>query len=110
MSCVDAAAFAGGVRNDYLNLYMEAALAPTERVIVHAGASGVGTAALQMLKHSNNPSFVTWAIRPNGAMSAGADAGSIVTRDLSCRSIQAWAKTALTLFLIRWAGNTSWIT
>lgn len=43
----------------YLNLYMEAALQPGERVVLHAGASGVGTAALQMLKETNNPTFVT---------------------------------------------------
>ena len=57
--CGDAAALPEVFATAYLNLYMEADLAPTERVIVHAGASGVGTAALQMLKHSNNPSFVT---------------------------------------------------
>ena len=43
----------------YLNIYMEAHLAVQENVIVHAGASGVGTAAIQMLKGSNNPVFVT---------------------------------------------------
>ena len=59
VSVVDAAALPEVFATAYLNLYVEAALAPTERVIIHAGASGVGTAALQMLKHSNNPSFVT---------------------------------------------------
>ena len=43
VSCVDAAALPEVFATAYLNLYMEAALAPTERVIVHAGASGVST-------------------------------------------------------------------
>jgi len=43
----------------YLNLYMEAALAKGERVLLHAGASGVGTAAIQLCKAFHNPCFVT---------------------------------------------------
>jgi putative PIG3 family NAD(P)H quinone oxidoreductase len=43
----------------YLNLYMEAALQPAERVLLHAGASGVGTAAIQLCKAFGNPCFVT---------------------------------------------------
>ncbi len=43
----------------YLNLYMEADLQPGERVLVHAGASGVGTAAIQLCRSTHNPVFVT---------------------------------------------------
>lgn len=43
----------------WLNLFMEARLAPGEKVIVHAGASGVGTAAIQLCRAFGNPSFVT---------------------------------------------------
>lgn len=43
----------------YLNLYMEAALARRERVLLHAGASGVGTAAIQLCRAFNNPCIVT---------------------------------------------------
>ncbi len=43
----------------YLNLYMEANLARGERVVIHAGASGVGTAAIQLCNTTNNPCFVT---------------------------------------------------
>lgn len=43
----------------YVNLYMEANLQPGETVLVHGGASGVGTAAIQMCKQSGNPIFVT---------------------------------------------------
>ncbi len=43
----------------FLNLYMEANLQPAERVVLHAGASGVGTAAIQMCRATHNPCFVT---------------------------------------------------
>jgi putative PIG3 family NAD(P)H quinone oxidoreductase len=43
----------------YLNLYTEARLERGERVLIHAGASGVGTAAIQLCTTTSNPCFVT---------------------------------------------------
>ena len=43
----------------YLNMYMEAGLQPGEKVVLHAGASGVGTAGIQLAKAFGNPCFVT---------------------------------------------------
>ncbi|MDA1077344.1 MAG: NAD(P)H-quinone oxidoreductase [Proteobacteria bacterium] len=43
----------------YLNLYMEAGLKTAERVLLHAGASGVGTAAIQLCRQTSNPVYVT---------------------------------------------------
>jgi putative PIG3 family NAD(P)H quinone oxidoreductase len=43
----------------FVNLYMEAALQPGETVLVHGGASGVGTAAIQLCNASGNPIIVT---------------------------------------------------
>ncbi len=43
----------------YLNLFMEAGLQKAERVLLHAGASGVGTAAIQLCKAFHSPCFVT---------------------------------------------------
>jgi putative PIG3 family NAD(P)H quinone oxidoreductase len=43
----------------WLNLFMEAGLQPGEKVILHAGASGVGTAAIQLCRDFGNPCFVT---------------------------------------------------
>lgn len=43
----------------FVNLYMEAQLQAGESVLVHGGASGVGTAAIQLLKASGNPVYVT---------------------------------------------------
>lgn len=43
----------------YLNIFMEAATQPGEHVLLHAGASGVGTAAIQMCRVFDNPCYVT---------------------------------------------------
>lgn len=59
MSFTEAAALPEVLTTAWLNLYREAALQPGERVLLHAGASGVGTAALQLLRRSGNPAFVT---------------------------------------------------
>ena len=59
LSFVEAAALPEVFATAYLNLYTEAALAPGERVLLHAGASGVGTAAIQLCRAFGNPVFVT---------------------------------------------------
>jgi putative PIG3 family NAD(P)H quinone oxidoreductase len=43
----------------YLNLVLEAALQPGERVLVHGGASGVGTAAIQIARWRGCPVAAT---------------------------------------------------
>ncbi|MCB0126155.1 MAG: NAD(P)H-quinone oxidoreductase, partial [Caldilineaceae bacterium] len=56
----------------FVNLYMEAAIQSGEVALVHGGASGVGTAAIQLLKASGNPVIVT----------AGTDEKIAACRDL----------------------------
>jgi len=43
----------------YLNLFMEAGLQLGERALLHAGASGVGTAGIQMCREFGSPVYVT---------------------------------------------------
>nr|WP_239482004.1 NAD(P)H-quinone oxidoreductase [Pseudomonas insulae] len=43
----------------WLNLYQLAALKPGEKVLLHAGASGVGSAAIQLCKAFGNPCWVS---------------------------------------------------
>src|SRR5690554_315149 len=43
----------------YLNIFLEANLAEGERVLVHAGASGVGTAAIQLSRVFDAPVYAT---------------------------------------------------
>lgn len=61
----------------YLNLFMEARLARGEYAVIHAGASGVGTAAIQMCKGFGNPVFVTAGSQDKieRCVEFGADAG-----------------------------------
>jgi putative PIG3 family NAD(P)H quinone oxidoreductase len=58
-SFAEAAALPEVYLTAFVNLYMEAALQPGETVLVHGGASGVGTAAIQLCNASGNPIFVT---------------------------------------------------
>lgn len=59
LSLLEAAALPEVFATAYLNLYQEAKLAKGELVLLHAGASGVGTAAIQLCRESRNPVFVT---------------------------------------------------
>lgn len=59
LSSVEAAALPEVFATAYLNIFMEAAARPFERVLLHAGASGVGTAAIQLCKSFDNPCYVT---------------------------------------------------
>ena len=59
LSLHEAAAVPEVFATAYLNLYQEAGLVTNERVLLHAGASGVGTAAIQLCRESRNPTFVT---------------------------------------------------
>ncbi|WP_026962717.1 NAD(P)H-quinone oxidoreductase [Alicyclobacillus herbarius] len=43
----------------FLNLFWLARFAPGERVLIHAGASGVGTAAIQLVREGGGKSWVT---------------------------------------------------
>ena len=56
---LEAAALPEVFATAYLNLYGEAGLVTGERVLLHAGASGVGTAAIQLCRESHSPCYVT---------------------------------------------------
>lgn len=59
LSFVQAAALPQGFATAYLNLFVEADLGITEKVLLHGGASGVGTAAIQLCNAFGCPCFVT---------------------------------------------------
>lgn len=94
LSLIEAAAIPEVFATAYLNLYMEAQLASNERVIVHAGASGVGTAAIQMLRASGNPSFVTasGADKIARCVELGADAGHDRGHGSFLSAVQGWTQ------------------
>lgn len=59
LSMHEAAAIPEVFATAWLNLFMEARATLGERVLLHAGASGVGTAAIQLCQLKGNPCFVT---------------------------------------------------
>lgn len=59
MRFTEAAALPEAFATAWLNLYREAALQPGEQVFLPAGASGVGTAAIQLCRLFGNPCFVS---------------------------------------------------
>ena len=77
LSFAEAASLPEAFATAYLNLFLEAQLAKGERALLHAGASGVGTAAIQLCKAFGNPTFVTAgsADKIDRCVALGADAG-----------------------------------
>jgi putative PIG3 family NAD(P)H quinone oxidoreductase len=59
MSWEDAAALPEVFSTAWLNVFELGAAQPGEKVLIHAGASGVGTAAIQLCKAFGNPCWVT---------------------------------------------------
>ena len=78
LSLVEAASLPEVFATAWLNLYMEAKLAPGESVVLHAGASGVGTAGIQLCHAFGNTSFVTVGSEDKlkACLDLGASAGS----------------------------------
>lgn len=59
VNIIDAAAVPEVFYTAYLNLYMEGALKEGQTAFIHAAASGVGTAALQLCRAFGNPVFAS---------------------------------------------------
>lgn len=59
VSLLEAAALPEVYATAWLNLFQLGALAPGEKVLLHAGASGVGSAAIQLCKAFGSPCWVS---------------------------------------------------
>ncbi|WP_033063420.1 zinc-binding dehydrogenase [Pseudomonas sp. GM48] len=59
VSLVEAAALPEVYATVWLNLFQLAALKPGQKVLLHAGASGIGSAAIQLCKAFGNPCWVS---------------------------------------------------
>lgn len=77
LSFVEAAALPQSFATAYLNLFVEAELGITETVLLHAGASGVGTAAIQLCNAFGCRCFVTCGTEEkiHRCIDIGAEAG-----------------------------------
>ena len=93
LSYVEAASLPEVYATAYLNLYMEGKLEREEKVILHAGGSGVGTAAIQLLAQSDNPCFVTVGTQSklDSCVKLGAESGCIRHSGSFVESAQAWS-------------------
>jgi putative PIG3 family NAD(P)H quinone oxidoreductase len=77
LSFEEAAAIPEVFLTAYQNLFNVARLAPGEKVLIHAGGSGVGTAAIQLVQEAGGTSFVTAGSREkiDRCLALGARAG-----------------------------------
>ena len=75
---------------------MEAALAPGERVVLHAGASGVGTAGIQLCRAFGNPVFITAGSADKIArcVALGAAGGHSRHEGSFAEAVSAWTEGA----------------
>ena len=76
----------------YFNLYMEANLSEGEKALIHAGASGVGTAAIQICKAKGNPCFVTAGTKEkiSRCIELGAEGGTVRNEENFGDAIAKW--------------------
>ncbi|MCH2210185.1 MAG: NAD(P)H-quinone oxidoreductase [Fuerstiella sp.] len=76
----------------WLNLFMEAGLRQGEQVLIHAGASGVGTAGIQLCRVFGNPCYVTVgnAEKLRTCIRLGASGGSIRHDGRFVEQVTAW--------------------
>ncbi|WP_434590711.1 zinc-binding dehydrogenase [Pseudomonas sp. R4-83] len=84
VSLIEAAALPEVYATVWLNVFQLAALKPGEKVLLHAGASGIGSAAIQLCKAFGNPCWVSVgsAERLAYCESLGAQGGVLRTDDL----------------------------
>jgi putative PIG3 family NAD(P)H quinone oxidoreductase len=78
MTAIEAAALPEALCTAHLNLVGEAGLVAGERVLLHAGASGVGTAAIQLCRVLGAPVWVTVGSRAKleSCVGLGAEGGA----------------------------------
>lgn len=84
VSLIEAAALPEVYATVWLNVFQLAALKPGEKVLLHAGASGIGSAAIQLCKAFGNPCWVSVgsAERLAYCEALGAQGGVVRTDDL----------------------------
>jgi putative PIG3 family NAD(P)H quinone oxidoreductase len=99
LDLLQAAALPEVLATAWLNLRLEGQLQPGERVLIHAGASGVGTAALQLCRAWGNPTFVTLGSQAKleRCKELGAEAGWVRHQGDWLEAVRAWGGADLIL-------------
>jgi len=90
---VQAAALPEVFATAWLNLFMLADLQPGQKAVLHAGASGVGTAAIQLCRALDNPVFVTVGnqAKLDSCLQLGASAGHLRSEGDFETALKDWA-------------------
>ena len=88
MSLVEAAALPEVYATVWLNLFQLAALKPGQKVLLHAGASGIGSAAIQLCKAFGNPCWVSVGSAERLAYCEGLGAQGGVVRNGDLESLR----------------------
>ncbi|WP_137885230.1 NAD(P)H-quinone oxidoreductase [Pseudomonas sp. 2FE] len=88
LSLAEAAALPEVYATAWLNLFQLAGLKPGEKVLLHAGASGVGSAAIQLCKAFGNPCWVSVGSAERLAYCEALGAQGGATRDESLESLR----------------------
>ncbi len=102
LSLAEAAAIPEAWFTAYLNLFIEGALRPGERLLVHAAASGVGTAAIQLARRAGCPVAATSRSEKKceALRALGADLVVDTSRQEFVSRIElAWGKESIDLVL-----------
>ena len=87
MSFVEAASIPEGWITAWLNLFIEAELKEGDRALIHAGASGVGTAAIQLVRRAGATAIAT--TRSPRKLGALITLGAALTIDTSTKDFAA---------------------
>ncbi|ODC02390.1 NAD(P)H-quinone oxidoreductase [Terasakiispira papahanaumokuakeensis] len=98
---IDAAGLPEVFATAWLNIWQEAAAQPGESVLLHAGASGVGTAALQLCRYMGNPTFVTAgsADKIRLCQTYGAEGGHDRHEGRFTEAVKAWRPAGVDIIL-----------
>lgn len=108
LSVQDAAALPEVWATAWLNLVEEGGLRPGERVLLHAGASGVGTAAIQLCRQRGARAWVVVGSEQKVAacVALGAEGGSVRHDGAWGDDVRRWAPEGVDLVLDPVGGGT----
>jgi putative PIG3 family NAD(P)H quinone oxidoreductase len=101
LDLVHAAALPEVLATAWLNLFLEGGLQPGERAVIHAGGSGVGTAAIQLCCALGSPCFVTVGSpeKLERCLALGASAGAVRTAGRWADAASTWAPRGVDVIL-----------
>ena len=106
LNWIEAAAIPEVFATCWLNLFMEASMQAGNKVVFHAGASGIGTAGIQLAKVFGCESFVTAGTKEkvDFCIDLGASNGEVRSKDIFSK-IKDWAPSGVDIILDPVGGN-----